>query len=148
MQTSCGRVVVKRLNCLCCGALGTEAAFSYAEQFATHIKSSDGLKRPCLRRDVYSGWLKLKGEEHKNTLIGGSTRRFPFLYSASKKPRPMRKTIPLARRVLGESDDTLKMWNFAMALYPRHARRSPRGRETLEDTGRRARAGGHPTTAG
>ena len=68
----------------------------------------------------------------------------------------LRKTMPVARRVLGESHDlTLRMrWSYAAALYEDNGATLDDLREavtTLEDTERIARrvlGGAHPTTAG
>ena len=59
-----------------------------------------------LKRDVYSGRLELNGEEHEKTLLVANN------YAASLKELGrfeearslLRKTIPVARRVLGEGD--------------------------------------------
>merc|ERR1739848_827688 len=61
-----------------------------------------------LRRDVYSGSLKHLGAEHANTLISannyasslGMLRRF------EEAKALMRKTIPVARRILGQNHET------------------------------------------
>ena len=66
----------------------------------------------------------------------------------------MRKTVPVARRVLGDGKDlTLKMrWNYAMALYKNEAATLDELREavtTLEETERSARrvvGSAHPLT--
>ena len=68
----------------------------------------------------------------------------------------LRKTMPVARRVLGETDRlTLRMrWNYAKALYKDDASTLDDLREavtTLEDVKRIARrvlGGEHPTTEG
>ena len=68
----------------------------------------------------------------------------------------MRKTMPVARRVLGENDETtIRMrWTYALALYENEAATLDHLREavtTLEDTERTARrvlGGSHPTTEG
>ena len=68
----------------------------------------------------------------------------------------MRKTIPVARRVLGESDDTtLRMrWAYGEALYKVEGTTLDNLRKavtTLEDTERTARrvlGSAHPTTMG
>ena len=68
----------------------------------------------------------------------------------------MRKTIPLARGIIGESQDvTLKMmWIYAEALYEDEGATLDDLREaatTLQDAGRRARrvfGGAHPLTTG
>ncbi|CAH0373504.1 unnamed protein product, partial [Pelagomonas calceolata] len=73
-----------------------------------------------LRRDVYSGWLKLKGEEHENTLLAANNYATSLVclkrFEAAKSL--YRKTIPVARRVLGEGHDvTFRMRKgYARAL--------------------------------
>ena len=74
-----------------------------------------------MQRDVYSGRMKLNGEEHFETLLAANN------YADSLRHRRhferakalLRKTLPMARRVLGESHDlTLRMrWNYAEALH-------------------------------
>ena len=74
-----------------------------------------------MRRDVYSGTLKLKGEEHQDTIREANNcavtlhhmKRFEEVRSL------LRKTMPVARRVLGDNHEmTLKMrWNYARVLY-------------------------------
>ena len=111
-----------------------------------------------VRQQVYSGRLRLAGEEHENTLQAA------FNYAVSLKDLQrfkeakvlLRKVTPVARRILGESDRLmLKMrWLYAEALY-----KDPDATlddlcdavETLEDTERRARrvlGGVHPITTG
>ena len=68
----------------------------------------------------------------------------------------LRKTIPIARRVLGDNDETtLRMrWTYARALYMDPAATLDDGREALktleetEPTARRVLGGAHPTTEG
>ena len=109
-----------------------------------------------MSRDLYSGHLKLRGEEDEDTLVAannyavslGRVRRFEEAKSL------LRKTIPVARRVLGENHaDTLMLrWTYAMALYRDTGAALDDLREavtTLEDAGRIARrvyGGQHPTT--
>ena len=109
-----------------------------------------------VRQEVYSGHLKLNGEENYDTL------REAFNYAASlvllkrfKEARAlMRKTVPVARRVHGDNDRlTLKMrWNYAEARYQDPGATLDNLREavsTLEDTERTARrvlGGAHPVT--
>ena len=74
-----------------------------------------------LERDIYFGFLKLKGEEHEHTLLAANN------YSASlvslerfKEARSlMRKLLPVARSALGSSNvTTLRIgMNYARALY-------------------------------
>ena len=108
----------------------------------------------CVRRDVYSGTLKLHGEEHYDTL------REAFNYAASlvllkrfKEARAlMRKTVPVARRVHGDNDRlTLKMrWSYAQSLYYdsgatlHDLREAVTTLEDLERITRRVFGGAHP----
>ncbi|CAH0364084.1 unnamed protein product [Pelagomonas calceolata] len=99
-----------------------------------------------LYRDVYSGRLKLNGMENEHTLIAANN------YASSlrnlkrfKEARSLlRKTIPVARRVLGDSHEiTLRMrWVYAETFYKADAATLDDLREavtTLEDTDRIAR---------
>ena len=111
-----------------------------------------------LKREVYSGHLKLQGEEHENTLIAA------FNYSISLQDLEhfeeakslLLKTMPVARHVLGEDHGlTLKLrWNYAAALLNDTSTTLDDLREavtTLEDaerTARRVLGGTHPTTTG
>ena len=77
-------------------------------------------KALSMERDVYSGRLKLLGEEHPDTLLAasnyasslGQQRRFEECKAL------LRKVIPVARRVLGEDHKlTLDMmWAYAAGL--------------------------------
>ena len=67
----------------------------------------------------------------------------------------MRKTLPVARRIIGESQEvTLRMmWNYAEALYDEGAtlddlREAVTTLEDAERTAWRVLGGAHPTTAG
>ena len=119
----------------------------------------DGLKRPyACGEDVYSRRLKLSGEEHERPSEQPTTTRASLLkverFEEAKSV--LRKTIPVARRVLGEdSDHTLRMRRiYATALYKDPAATLDDLREavtTLEETDRRARrvlGGAHPLVAG
>ena len=74
-----------------------------------------------LQQDVYAGYLRIHGEEYKDTLAVASNyasflkRRNRFEEAQSV----LRKMMPVARRVLGERDETtLKMKRiYAEALY-------------------------------
>ena len=111
-----------------------------------------------LRRDVYSGRLKLNGDQHADTLLAVtnyascllSLRRFGEVKSL------LRKAIPVAPRVLGESDSvTLKMRGcYAEALKSDpgatldDVREAVTTFEELERTARRVFGGAHPITKG
>ena len=112
----------------------------------------------CLRmqRGVYSGTLKLYGEDNEHTLIAANN------YAASLKglghfeeaKSLLRKMIPVARRVSGENDETtLRMRKvYARALYEDASATLDDLREaatTLEETERTARrvlGGDHPVS--
>ena len=99
-----------------------------------------------MRREVYSGWLKLKGEECYDTLREASNYAMALVDLGRFKEAKLllRKTIPVGRRALGESHEfTLKMrTNYARALYREPDATLDDLREaatTLEDTERTAR---------
>jgi len=111
-----------------------------------------------MRRDVYSGRLKLNGREHDATL------RAAINYASSllgldrfeQAKTLLRKKIPVAQRVLGEiHDTTLRMrWTYAEALYEDPGATLDDLREavsTLAETERIARrvlGGAHPDAKG
>jgi hypothetical protein len=74
-----------------------------------------------MRQEVYSGNLKINGEENRGTIIAAQAyvhslfdrRRFAEVKSL------LHKNIPLARRALGDNDGyTLRTrWLYAIALY-------------------------------
>ena len=109
-----------------------------------------------MQRDVYSGTLRLHGEEHEDTLREACNYADelvnPQRFEEAKAL--LRKTMPVARRVLGEGHDfTLKIsLVYARALYEDTAAPLDDLREAvtmLEDTERTARrvlGGSHPTT--
>jgi len=105
-------------------------------------------------RDVYSGWLKLKGKDHYDTLreannYGSSLVELDRFEEAKSL---LRKTVPVARRVLGESQDLMLQmrWNYARSLYKAPSATLDDLREavtTLEETepiARRVLGSGHP----
>ncbi len=81
-------------------------------------RNEEGLS---MRRDVYSGILRLYGEESRETVREANNYGclLRVLNRLDQAKALLRKTIPAARRVLGESHAiTLKMrWNYAEALY-------------------------------
>ncbi len=74
-----------------------------------------------MKRDVYFGYLRLFGEESKRTILTADNYAIALarlkLFEEAKSL--LRKTMPVARRVLGESHhSTLSMrWVYAKALY-------------------------------
>ena len=111
-----------------------------------------------LRREVYSGHLKLHGEEHPETLreaynyasLLGQLKRFEEAKTLSSK------TLPVTRRVFGDNNDlTLRMKKIhALALFGHPAATLDDLREAvsmLDETGRTARhvlGEAHPTLLG
>ena len=101
----------------------------------------------CLRtqRDVYSGKLKLYGGEHRETLVAISNYAYCLLnLSRFEAKSLLRRTIPVARRVLGENHpEALKMRGiYAMTLHEDPSATLDDLREaatTLEDTERTVR---------
>ena len=109
-----------------------------------------------LQRDVYLGWLKLNGKEHGETLreANNYANSLTQLRRYKEARSVLRKMVPVARRVLGESDEiTLKMrWNYAGAFCKDPAatlddlREAVTTLEELERATRRVMGGAHPTT--
>jgi hypothetical protein len=105
-------------------------------------------------RDVYSGNLKLNGEEHAMTLLAANnyadSLRCLRRYAEAKSL--LRKTIPVAQRILGEGDRTALTMRkiFAEASYENPGATLDDLREavtTLEESERTARrvfGGAHP----
>ena len=109
-----------------------------------------------LRQEIYSGRLKLNGEEHLETLRAA----YNYALSLARLERfeeakaLLRKKIPVARRVCGESHDlALRIgWTCAYALCRDPSatlddlREAVTALEELERTARRVLGGAHPTT--
>ena len=111
-----------------------------------------------LERDVYHGSLRLLGEEHRDTIISVNNLAATLfkLKRFEEAKSLLRKTVPVGRRVLGESDElTLKMrWNYAVALYRddgatlNDIREAVSTLEEIEPIARRVLGSAHPTTTG
>ena len=73
-----------------------------------------------LRRDVYSGHVRLHGEEHSQTILNANNIVLSLLnlQRFEEVKALLRKTLPVTRRVLGENhESTLKArWVYAAAL--------------------------------
>ena len=105
-------------------------------------------------RDVYSGHLKIHGEEDRQTVLAANNYANTLIdLNCLKEAKAlMHKTIPVARRVLGDTDRlTLKMRAlYAQALYKDSGSTLDDHHEavtTLEDVERAARrvlGGAHP----
>ena len=111
-----------------------------------------------IRKDVYSGRLRLHGEEHIETLRAANNYAVSLndLKHFGEARLLMRKWMPVARRVIGDNDRLmLKMRRlYAEALYRDDSATLDDLHEaatTLEDTQRIARrvlGRSHPTTTG
>ena len=111
-----------------------------------------------LRQGVYFGYLKLKGEEHADTLgeVYNYTDLLNRLSRFEEAKSLLLKTIPVAQRVLGDFDAlTLRMkWTYAQSLYMDAGATLDDLSEAvtrLEDTERTARrvlGGAHPIVVG
>ena len=109
-----------------------------------------------MSQEVYSGHLKLHGEEHDATLMAAHNHAASLirLQRFEEAKALYRKIMPVARRVLGASHKyTLGMSvNYARALYSVDGATLDDLREamrTLEDTepiARRVFGGAHPHT--
>ena len=107
-----------------------------------------------MRQDVYSGRLNLDGEEYEPTLTAANNLAFSLLslQRFEEAKSLLRKWMPVAQRLLGETDKfTFTMrWLYAAALYEDAGATLDDLREavtTLEDTERTARrvlGGAHP----
>ena len=113
-----------------------------------------------VRRDIYCGFVRVLGEEDRETLLEAHNFALSLVNDRVRKfgeaKSLLRKTIPAARRVLGDSSDlTLTMRKiYGQSLYLDDSSTPDDLREavtTLEDTERIARrvlGGAHPITAG
>ena len=109
-----------------------------------------------MRRDVYSGRLKLNGEENEETLIAANNYADSLvrLERFEEAKALFRKAMSVARRVLGESHDlTLRMrCNYAAALCNDpdatlgDLHEAVATLEETERTARRVLGGAHPLT--
>jgi len=107
-------------------------------------------------RDVYAGRLKLNGDEHEYTFIAADNYALSLLglQRFEEAKALLRKMMPVARRVLGESyETTLKMRTvYARALFLDAGatlddlRESVRTFAEIEPTARRVLGGAHPIT--
>ena len=98
-----------------------------------------------MRQDTYSGWLKLKGDAHEETLREATSCAITLsnLQRYAEAKALLLKTIPVALRVLGEGHDhTLRMrCIYGQSLYGNDVATLDDLREavaTLEDAGRTA----------
>ena len=132
---------------------------SYKGNLALTYKALGRLE-PALsmNRDAFLGFLKLYGEEHSETLREADNYALVLirLERYGEASKFLRKLTPVARRVLGEGNETtLRMrWTYAVALYMDDDATLDNLRAavaTLEEIGpiaRRVLGGAHPHTEG
>ena len=107
-------------------------------------------------RDVYSGWLELRGEEDISTLIGAVNYANCLITLEHFKEAKalMRKAMPVAQRILGEGNTTtLKLrLIYAEALFNDPSatlddlHEAVTTLEEVDQIARRVLGGAHPTT--
>ena len=110
-----------------------------------------------LKRDAYSGRVKLNGEEHEDTLAAAFNYASSLIYNDrfEEARSLLRRTVPMARRVLGEGNRLLLMmrWKYGEAICRADGAALDEVRESvnmLEETARTARrvlGGANPTAA-
>ena len=110
-----------------------------------------------MERAVYSGYLKLNGEQDSYTLQAANNYAGSLLalQRCEEARSLLRRTIPVARRVFGENNElTLKMrWIYGQSFYRDegatldHLREAVTTLEDLERTARRVLGSAHPVTA-
>ena len=109
-----------------------------------------------MREEVYSGALKLYGNEHPETIreVNNYTSSLINLERFEESKSLLCTTIPVARRILGESHETTirLRWNYAESLANADSATLGDLREAvttlaeIERTARRVFGGAHPRT--
>ena len=122
----------------------------------SHAKLGRNQQASNMLRDVYSGRVRLSGEEHEETVIAALNyaTSLGMLLRVEEAKSLLRKTVPVAQRTLGESDETtLRLRSSYAGVLCQDGATLDDLREavsTLEDTARTARrvlGGANPTTA-
>ena len=118
----------------------------------------DHVRALQLDRDAYFGYVKIHGEEEKDSLVAAFnyTVALHNLKQFEEAKLLLRKTMPVARRALGNSNEiTFAMKKiYAEALYNDPAatlddiREAVTMLEDMERIARRVFGGAHPTAAG
>ena len=111
-----------------------------------------------VRQEVYSGRMKLSGEEHEDTIIAALNYSTSLvnLQRFEEAKTLLQKTLPVARSVLGEGNETtLRLrWNYGRTVNEDLTATLEDLREavtTLEETkwtAQRVLGGQHPLTMG
>ncbi|CAH0367363.1 unnamed protein product [Pelagomonas calceolata] len=124
----------------------------------SHLRLGRNEQASNMLRDIYSGRVRLNGEESRDTIIAALnyTSSLGVLRRVEEAKSLLRKTVPVAQRVCGENDEiTLRVkLTYAMALYRDTGaslddlRESVTRLEDLERVTRRVLGGAHPITTG
>ena len=110
-----------------------------------------------LRQDVYSGWSKRHGVEHRDTLRAANNYAWGLinLRRFEEARTLLRKMTPVARRILGDDNSlTLVMrWAYARSYGDTDAtlddlREAVMTLEEIEPIARQVFGGAHPLTEG
>ena len=111
-----------------------------------------------LRRDAYSGFAKILGKQHANTFVAGSNYAHCLLElrHLEEAKSLLCRMVPMARRVLGDSNETtLRLrWCYAEALFRDDGatlgdlREAVTTLEEIQRIARRVLGGTHPITTG
>ena len=125
---------------------------------ATYYKLGHVEKALSMERDVYHGELKLYGPHNRHTLTSANNYAGSLLQLErfEEVKSLLLKTMPVARRILGEGHTaTLRMsWTYAEALYKDDGatlddlRKAVTTLEDAERTARRVLGGAHPIAMG
>jgi hypothetical protein len=122
----------------------------------THAELGHMEKALSMERELYSEHLKFYGDDHPNTLVVASNLATSLreLRRVEEAKALLRRTLPVARRVLGESTEIMLKIRLgcAAALYEDPAATLDDLREAvttlgeIERTARRVLGGTHPLT--
>ncbi len=111
-----------------------------------------------MRRDIYSGTMKLYGEEHRETIreANNYAALLKNCHRHKEAKSLLRRTIPVGQRVLRENDQMLLTMKkvYAESLYRDSSatlddlRKAVATLEDVKRTARRVLGGAHPLTVG
>ena len=122
----------------------------------SHLRLGRNEQASNMLRDIYSGRVRLNGEDHRDTIIAALnyTSSLGVLRRVEEAKSLLRKTVPVARRVLGEDHELTLMMRkiYAGALCKggratfNDLREAVRTYEDTERIARRVLGGSHPLT--
>ena len=131
------------------------AQSNLATTYQRHRRTEEALR---LREDVYSGTLRLHGDEHRDSLMEANSYAYSLitLKRFAKAKTLLRKTLPVGRRILGDTHEyTFRIRSlYAEALYKDDGATLDDLREAvatlveIEPIARRVLGSAHPLAAG